>query len=574
LAASIVTGVAVWSLMQPEPDRLKRLAIPLPEDVILGEAGPSTSDRGILAVSPDGENLVYAAERDGQRQLYLRPLDQIESTALPGTEKANGPFFSPDGRWIGFWASGKLKKMPLSGGTPTTLCDAELFLGASWSPDNSIVFSSYQELMRVSASGGPPESLMLPKREESIFNSWPEILPRGEAVLYTEWSSSDIAVMEANIAILSIESGEWKILVQDGSNAHYLRTGHIVFERAGSLQAVPFDLDRLEIAGAPVPVLEGMAASLSFGISGDGTLVYIPSGTEVGSSTLVWVDRQGAEQPVLEEPQDYGHQRFSPDGRHMAVVISSDIWLLELDRGTMTRLTFGGLNTRPFWSPDGRRIGFSSIRGTESGVFWMSAEGTGEPEPLMGFWAAPTSLTSDGEFLVFHIRSDVAMSWDIGMLHLASELEPEILFGASFNEHTAVLSPDDRWLAYVSDESGQEEIYVCAFPEPHRKWRISTEGGAQPQWSPDGRELFYRNGDKMMAVAISTDAEFTPGIPELLFEGRYSLGIGMEAPVTNYDVSHDGQRFVMVRPEESSGPVQFHVIINWFEELERLVPVN
>jgi Tol biopolymer transport system component len=200
-------------------------------------------------------------------------------------------------------------------------------------------------------------------------------------------------------------------------------------------------------------------------------------------------------------------------------------------------------------------------------------EGTGEPEPLMDFWAAPTSLTSDGKLLVFHLASDDwTPRWDIGMLRLGGE--PEVLLGTSYNEHTAVLSPNDRWLAYVSDESGQEEIYVCSFPEPHRKWRISTDGGAQPRWSPDGRELFYRNGDKMMAVSVSTGPEFAPGRPELLFEGRYSLGIGAQAPVTNYDVSPDGQRFVMVRPEESSGPAQFHVILNWHLELLEKVPVQ
>jgi serine/threonine-protein kinase len=497
---------------------------------------------------------------------------------LSGTEGASGPFFSPDGQQIGFWASGKLKKVSLSGGITTTLCDAPDFDGASWASNNNIIFSTgrIEGLLHVSGSGGTPESLTLPDREDIFGVAWPEILPQGESVLYTVWSGSDVSVIKMNIAVLSLESGEWKILIQDGSNARYASTGHIVFERAGALLAVPFDLNRLEIVGAPVPVLEGIAADTlrpNFGISCDGTLVYIPSGTELPLSNLVWVDRRGAAEPVLEEPQDYGHLRFSPDGRHIAVVISGDIWLLEMDRSTLTRHTFGGLNTRPFWSHDGRRIGFSSIRGTESGVFWISAEGTGEPEPLMDFWAAPTSITSDGKLLVFHVPRD-ATGWDIGMLHLGSEREPEILFGTPFNEHTAMLSPDDRWLAYVSDESGQDEIYVCSFPEPSRKWRISTDGGAQPLWSRDGRELYYRNGDKMMAVGISTGVEFTPEKPALLFEGRYSLGVGLQAPVTNYDVSPDGRRFVMIRREENSGPRQFHVVLNLFEELKRLVPVN
>ena len=295
----------------------------------------------------------------------------------------------------------------------------------------------------------------------------------------------------------------------------------------------------------------------------------------------MWVDRQGVEQPAAGTLRAYLDPRLSPDGQRLAVAISDaggyDTWLLELGRGTLTRLTFGeGINTRPLWSPDGERIIFASNREGNFDIFSKPADGSGTAEQLTtGAYRAPTSISSDGKTIVFRQHSDTT-GRDIGMVRLEGESEPEMLLQTPFEEHTGTLSPDDRWLAYVSNESGRQEVYVTAFPEPGGKLQISTEGGTEPLWSRDGRELFYRIGDKMMAVAMAAEPQLAPGSPTLLFKGPYLSGTGTTGanPATGYDVAPDG-RFVMARAEESAGGTQqINVILNWFEELKRLVPTN
>jgi serine/threonine-protein kinase len=378
-------------------------------------------------------------------------------------------------------------------------------------------------------------------------------------------------VADASIAVQSLETGERRILVEGGTNPRYVPTGHIVFARTGWLLAVPFDLERLEVTGSPVPVLEGVG---QFSLSREGSLLYV-SGT-ASSRKLVWVDRQGVERPVTETLRVYGHTRLSPDGQRLAVDTTdagTNVWLLELGRDTLTRLTFEGSNVRPLWSPGGERVLFGSNRAGVYNIFSQPADGSGTPEQLTtGAYRIPTSVSSDGKTIVFRQNSDTT-GRDIGMVRLESEAEPEMLLQTPFNEHSGMLSPDDRWLAYVSNESGREEIYVTPFPGPGGKWQVSAEGGTEPLWSRDGRELFYRSGEKMMAVSISSGQELTPGKPTLLFEGRYQTGLVGGDTGSNYDVAADG-RFVMIRAEEGSGPTQINVVLNWFEELKRLVPAS
>ncbi len=577
LLGAVLAGVVVWSLTRPAPLPLKRFAIRLPP------GDEFVADIGGLSISPDGQNLVYVARSGGgTSRLHLRPIDQLEATPLPGTDGARGPFFSPDGQWVGFHAGGELKKVSITGGAPLTLCNVVTFFGASWGPDDTIFFSRSvgSELFRVSASGGTPEPVTVLDPEEKGHPRWPEILPGGKALLYTIWRSA----RNTSIVVQSLETGERRILAEGGSNPHYVPTGHIVFQRANSLLAMPFDLERLEVAGSSVPVLEDVGRDIiagdagQFSLSKDGSLLYA-SGTLLAiPGELVWVDRHGVEQPVAEGLRGYFDPRLSPDGQRLAVSIVGengyDVWVFALGRGTLTRLTFGGTSIRFIWSRDGERVIFGSNRGGgDFNIFSKLADGSGTAEQLTtGAYRVPTSISSDGKTIVFRQNSDIT-GRDIGMVRLEGESEPEMLLQTPFEEHTGMLSPDDRWLTYVSNESGREEIYVRPFPDLGGKWQVSTDGGTEPMWSRDGRELFYRNGDKMMAVAISTEPELAPGKPTLLFEGRYLSGVSAGNPATNYDVAPDG-RFVMIRTAEGSGLTQINVVLNWLEELKRLVPTN
>jgi serine/threonine-protein kinase len=410
-----------------------------------------------------------------------------------------------------------------------------------------------------------------------MTHRWPDVLPDGNGVLFTLRSEN-----ATSIAVQAMETAELRILTEAGPGganptSRYASSGHIVFERGGSLMAVPFDSRRLESIGSPVPVLDGVGVERQFSLSSDGTLAYIAGDIESSAKrTLARVDRQGAAQPLTEAQRPYVYPRFSPDGRRLAVTMqdpSPEIWILELGRDILTRLTFseGGVSFAPAWSPDGRRILFSSNRvDGKYRLFSKPADGSGDAEQLTTeALGVPSSVSPDGKTVIFwHIGA----SSDIWTMRLDGEHGPEVLLGTPFDERCAMISPDGRWLAYVSNESGRDEVYVRSFPSPDRKWQVSREGGAGPVWAPNGEELFYRNGEKMMAIAISTEPDFTAQKPTLSFEGRY-LQEGV-SQCSLYDVSPDGRHFVMVQPEERSTPTQINVVINWFEELKRLVPTE
>jgi len=585
--AVIVAGVAIWILMRStlQPS-LKKLEITPPATAPLANFGSNE-----LVISPDGTRIVYQAATAGRTQLYVRSLDELIATPIAGTEGALGnPFFSPDGESVAFFTTdNKLKKISLMGGTPITLCDTfRAGLTGSWAED-TIVFSqgpglgALWELYQVSANGGEPESLAVPDAEkrERQYSS-PEILPGGKTVLFDIW----LGGTSLQTAVLSLETGERKVLLEGGRQAHYAPTGHLVYELpgTGTLVAVPFDLGRLEIAGDSVPILQGVRQTpngwVDYSFSGDGTLVYAPGGSGAGLSRLVWVDRQGAVEPLGTPPHVYRGPRLSPDGRRLAVQIQGpgDIWVYDIARETLTRLTFEGDNSQPHWTPDGKRVTWRSIRdGVPGNLFWKLADGTGAVERLTTseFRQNPGSWSPDGQVLAFHQQPSVgssATNRDIWILPLEGERKPQSILQTQFNELAPVFSPDGRWLAYVSDESGRNEIYVRPFPEVEKgKWQISTDGGTELRWAANG-ELFYRNesGDQMMAVNITTEPTFGAGTPRLLFEGVYTRSQGGSA---FYDVTPDGQRFVMVQVQET-GSTQIHVVLNWFEELKRLVPTN
>ena len=589
LLVAIVTSLAIWKLKPspaPAPQPVTRTVITLPPGQQLAglENGPA------VALSPDGTHLAYVVRQGGTQQIYLRAMDSLESKPISGTDGAVNPFFSPDGQWLGFFAGGKLKKVSVSGGAAVTVSDTAQPRGASWGSQGIIAFApqNVAVLQQVSDAGGTPQPLTrLEKGENS--HRWPELLPGGKAVLFAA-GPSGANFTNAQVAVQSLGTGERRNLVQGGMNPRYAASGHLVYAQGGSLMAVPFDPQRLAITGAAVPVVEGILQSTGNGaaqysVSNTGSLVYVPGGVQATQSRLVWVSRNGSEQPLTAPVRTYGFPRLSPDGRRLAVNIAeqgTQIWLYDLSRDTLTRLTFEGTtNNAPVWTPDGKRIAFQSNKEGPFNLFWQLADGSGGLERLTTseYTQGPMSWSRDGQLLAFHeVNPDTQR--DIWVLRMGDPSagsgqvrKAQPFLRTRFDELAPRFSPDGRWLAYISDESGRVEVYVQPYPGPGGKWQISTEGGAEPAWNPNGRELFYRSGDKMMSVDIATQPGFAADKPRMLFEGRYEPP---PFPIANYDVAPDGQRFLMVKPseQEQSALTQINVVLNWFEELKQKVPTG
>ena len=542
-----------------------------------------------LSISPDGTQVAYIARTGSgadSLQLYVRRLNELESRPIPGTAGAFHAAFSPDGKWLAFGGlDGLLKKVSVSGGALQTLCEySEItgggYLGQSWTPNgDAIIFAGSSGLFRVPADGGTPEVVARVVETTKDFHAWPQVLPGGKAVLFTAGQESGLSV-----AVRSLGTGERRIVIERGSYARYVPTGHLVYAREDKLLAAPFDLDQFQLTGPPAVVLAGVAnyskelGETPFSVSESGSLVYVPGPASVSERTLVWVDRQGGVEPLAAHPRHYDNPRLSPDGRRLAVQIgesgSSDIWIYDIPRGTLTRLTAEGYNFGPLWTPDGKRVTFGSSRGGGPlNLFWKPADGSGPKEQLTesGRFQVPSSWSPDGQVLAFFERHPTA-GWGIWVLPLQGERKPRPFLQNRFGERGAVFSPDGHWLAYISNESGRREVYVQAYPGAGGKWQISTEGGNGPVWAKNGRELFYRNGNKVMAVAITTKPTFRAGTPTLLFDGQYvQSGPGR----ADYDITTDGRRFLMVKEDKPrEGPRQINVVLNWFEELKRLVPTE
>jgi Tol biopolymer transport system component len=576
LLVAVVTGLAVWNLKPSPPQPVSRVTITLPPGQQLAGLGGGPA----VAFSPDGTHLVYAAIQGGTQtqQLYLRALDSLETRPISGTEGAVNPFFSPDSQWLGFFAGGKLKKVSASGGAVLTLGDAANPRGASWGSQGIIAFSplGVGALQQVSNAGGTPKPLTRLEKGE-LSNQWPEFLPGGNAVLFAAGTG-----VTNQVAVQTVGTGERRTLVQGGTHPSYAPSGHLVYAQGGNLMAVPFDPQRLTTTGEAVPVLEGVRQSITngyaqYGFSATGSLVYVPGGVQATQLRLVWVNRNGAEQPIAAPGHAYRQPHLSPDGRRVAVTIDeqgNQVWLLDLSRETLTRFTFeGNRNTDPAWTPDGKRIAFESNKEGRDNLFWQLADGSGGLERLTPSDSAqyPLSWSPHGQMLTF-VDLNPATGRDIWVLRV-TDRKAQPFLRTPFNETAPQFSPDGRWLAYVSDESGRDEIYVQPYPGPGGKWQISTEGGTEPVWNPNGRELFYRSGDKMMAVEIAAQPSFAAGKPRMLFEGPYEPSA---VTFPNYDVSPDGQRFLMVKANEAreAASTQINVVLNWFEELKQKVPAG
>ena len=574
LAVGVAIGAWVRGSSAPqERPNVARLALPL-------SPGRELVEVATLAISSDGTQIAYAGTRGGVAQLYMRPMDGFEPKPITGTEGASQPFFSPDGQWLGFVAGGKLKKISTSGGVAVTLADANAN-GGDWAPNDTIVFRGPEStLLQISAAGGATRALTTPGPSgKEGYPQYPEFLPGGGAVLFTSASTDVDTVDEKSIEVLTIETGRRKVLIQGGSYARYLSTGHLAFLRSGTLMAAPFDLEKLEVTGPPVPVIEGVRESVigagAFSCSRAGTCVYVAGGMAGAQRTVALMGRTGASQPLSLPPQSYGHPRFSPVGDKVAFWIEQVncyVVVYEIARGALTRLTVDGDNHFPTWTPDGRRITYTSRKAASSSgweLYWKPADGSGAEEKLspspLSLGQSPLSWSPDGNLLAF------ANAGDIWLLPLSGERKARPFFQSRFAETMPAFSPDGRWLAYVSDDSGRQEVYVQPYPGPGAKYSISTDGGSEPVWARNGRELFFRNGDQMMVVQVSTQPSFSAARPRLLFAAPFA---GNPSRV-NYDVSPDGQQFVMLKPgQQEQGSSQVMVIQNWFEELKRRVPAG
>lgn len=582
LLAIATTGIVLWhSLRAPRavPRTVMRWTTTLPNATRYPNA----------MLSPDGSHLSYLAATSGDSsQMVVRRLDQLEAKPLPGidnTISSFGSVFSPDGRWIAYGSQGKLRKMPVTGGAATTLCDAPR-LSTSWGPDDTIVFGRGpgSGLFRIAAGGGPVQVLTAPdpKKGESA-HVWPHFLPNGQAVLFTIRTGPEYS--NARIGVLNVRTGEQRLLLEGGANARYVPTGHLIYARAGSLFAVPFDADRLEVKGSPVPVVERISwipaiGFADYSFSNSGTLVYVSAAAAEERSRMLWVDRKGIATPLPAPARAYVNPAVSPDGQVIAVSIGSefswDIWVYDLTRDMLTRLTSGSPSIAPVWTPDGKHITYQARTNSgSSDIYWAPSDGSGPSEHLVASKTAatPGSWLPDGSALVFSegdpSKTSVLLVPAPGRGVI--EHKPRMLVDYARQPQ---ISPDGRWMAYTSNESPRQ-IYVRSFPVPGAKIQISSDGGDSPRWARSGRELFYRNGDKMIAVGIETKPAFRAGRPTVLFEGHYDTSPTGQQPGISYDVSPDGKRFLMIKAGgEQPAATQLQVVQDWFEELKRLVPVG
>jgi Tol biopolymer transport system component len=578
-AAMAALGFVVSRLRPPAvAPRAVRFQIEAPPRATSNVIG---RDAGPLAISPDGGQIAFVAtSADGQKQIYLRALNALDARPLSGTDGASYPFWSPDSRAIGFFAGGKLKKIAASGGPVQSLCDAVLARGGTWNRDGVIVFSpgAYDPLYRVPASGGTPVPVTRfvdPLHENS--HRWPQFLPDGRHFLFLRFAPNySPSRPEDAICLGSLDSMTATEVVSARSSFAYTPSGQLLYVRDDTLMAVPFDAKRGQVTGPTVPIAQRVllyrnTANSAFSVSDNGVLVY-HSGPLPPVSELDWFDRGGKLLGSVGEPGDYEDPRLSPDARRLATNRidpasgASSIWIFDMAGGGGTRFTFSqSVNHYPVWSPDGSRIAFDTNRNGPSDIFMKSFDGSGEERPVLASEVAksPTDWSPDGSTLVFE-RLDPRTKYDLWRLSLKAGATPEPIVRSDAGETDGRISPDGKWLAYASNESGIWEVYVTAFPGPGGRWQVSNGGGVQPVWSRSGKEIFFLAGDrKLMAAPCETSPTFAVGAPKPLFQtlARYTGNVA-------YDVAPDGRFLVNTIAGAGAAP-PITVVMNWEAALKK-----
>jgi Tol biopolymer transport system component len=569
LGAGLVVGVAAMRQHRSARDSAVRLNVVLPRDQAMVVA-----DLPNFALSRDGEEIAYVAKKEsGKSALYLRSMGFFDARELADTEGATAPFFSPDGQWLGYFVGGKVLKVAVSGGPPQPVCNTPVsdFGGAAWADDGSIFVPSINGgLMRAAPSGGKCVEIVKPDSARGNFLG-AEALPGGDGLLFA--GLSGFQASQAQIDVLDLKTGKSQVIIAQGTNPRYVEPGFLVFGRSGVILAAPFDPHALKLKGAPFPVVERVLPDPSsdieqFAVSRSGVLVYVAGTRAAAKRRIVMADRKGVSTTVTPDANSYEDLSLSPDGREIAMTVegaSWNIWVHRIERGTLTRLTFENDNRDPLWTPDGKRVVYTSLRNGLYGLYWRPADGSGPEELLTASkkWIFGTSWSPDGRFLAFS-PLDPETGFDIWILPVGGDRKPYPFVNSPFREWFGEFSPDGRWIAYDSNESGRSEIYLRPFPGPGGKWQVSTEGGTRPEWSRDGREIFYLENGKMMRVTVDSTKSLTVGRPELLFpcdcfdSGRY------------YEVTPDAKHFVLIRNAQPESPVtQVNLVLGWGAELER-----
>jgi eukaryotic-like serine/threonine-protein kinase len=570
LAIALVTAFLFFPSNASKPEPPLRLNIALPPGWTFQN---NTSIN--LAISRDGTKVAYVLRGGGSSsqapQIWLRNLGDFAATPVPGTEGADTPFFSPDGQWLGFYLNQKIQTVSLSGGLPQAICDSSGPYGATWGTDGEIYFGDeFTGLFRAPSSGGERERILAPDKDNAELGLIePQILPGGQALLITVVKR--FSVEQSSIAVLSLKTAERKILLQNATSPHYVSPGYIVFARSGTLWAAPFDSKLLKLTGEAIPLVSGVAnhsgaVMEQFDLSNEGKLVYAPGAESEAQRSIVELDRSGNAHTVTTQALPYEDLSLSPDGHRLAVTVEGidwNIWVYDLDAKALRRLTFENDNRDPFWSADGKSIVYTSLRNGQWGLYEKAADGTGSEKTLFRSpeWTVASSFSPDNRSLIFFHQTTGESTW---VLPLENGGKPYLYLQGPFAIWFPKFSPDGRWVAYESTESGRHETYVQSFSGAAGKWQISNEGGARPVWPSKSKELFYLKDNALMAVPVQTSPVFSYGTPRKLFQGDFKTS------GQYYDASPDGQHFYFIK---ESGPAaalpQINCILGLGSDLER-----